>query len=76
MSLALDELDRLYSEPSVRAYEPQAVLAHLASGGVVAALAYCLRESPRAHERDPEYAAKLRSVAQKVGLPDEYLSSL
>jgi len=34
------ELDRLYSESSVQAYEPQAVLAHLASGGVVAALCY------------------------------------
>jgi Gamma-glutamyl cyclotransferase, AIG2-like len=31
------ELDRLYSESSVQAYKPQAVLAHLASGGVVAA---------------------------------------
>ena len=41
-SLTRSELDRLYSEWSVQAYKPQAVLAHLASGGVVAALRYNL----------------------------------
>jgi hypothetical protein len=39
-SLTRSELDRLYSESSVQAYKPQAVLAQLASGGVVAALCY------------------------------------
>lgn len=38
MSLTLDELDRLYSEPSLSAYKSQAVLANLAQGGVIAAL--------------------------------------
>src|SRR5580658_5881088 len=32
-SLTWSELDRLYSESSVQAYKPQAVLAQLASGG-------------------------------------------
>ncbi len=49
VSLTLAELNRLYSEPSVQAYELQAVLIHLATGGVVAALCYnlqppCVRE--------------------------------
>jgi len=35
MSLTLSELDRLYSEPSVQAYQPQAVLAQLTSGGTI-----------------------------------------
>jgi hypothetical protein len=76
MSLTLAELDRLYSEPSVEAYEPQAVLAQLALGGVTAALCYNLPNPPLPTERDPEYAAKLRAVGRKVGLPAEYVSSL
>jgi hypothetical protein len=75
-SLTLPELERLYSEPSVQAYRPQAVLAQLASGGVVAALCYNLPEPPSLTERNPEYASKLRAVAQKVGLPSEYVASL
>ncbi len=76
MSLTLAELERLYSEPSLQAYQPQAVLAHLASGGIVAALCYNLPEPPAPNERNPEYAAKLRAVAQKLGLPVDYISSL
>jgi hypothetical protein len=76
MSLTLAELERLYSEPSVQAYQPQAVLAHLASGGIIAALCYNLPEPPAANEHNPEYATKLRAVAQKVGLPAQYVASL
>jgi hypothetical protein len=76
ISLTLAELEKLYSEPSVQAYTPQAVLARLASGGVVAALCYNLPQPPAVSERNPEYATKLRAVAQKVGLPAEYVASL
>jgi hypothetical protein len=76
MSLTLAELERLYSEPSVEAYKPQAVLAQLAHGGVTAVLCYNLPSSPLPTELNPEYAAKLRAVGQKVGLPAEYVSSL
>ena len=75
-SLMLSELDRLYSDPSVQAYRPQAVLAQLASGGVIAALCYNLPQPPSPTERNPEYAAKLRAIAQKVGLPAEYVASI
>ena len=54
MSLTLDELDRLYADPSVRSYRPEAVLVHLDGGGVVAALCYNLPEPPSPDERDPE----------------------
>ncbi len=76
MSLTLAELEQLYSDPSVRAYRPQAVLAHLASGGTVAALCYNLPQPPSPAERNPEYATKLRAVSVKVGLPAEYVESL
>src|ERR1700728_626347 len=52
-SLTRSELDRLYSESSVQAYKPQAVLAHLASGGVVAALCYNLPQPPSPRKRRP-----------------------
>lgn len=76
MSLSLPDLEKLYSEPTVQAYRPQAVLAHLAGGGVIAALCYNLPEPPTVDERNPEYAAKLRAVAEKVGLPKEYVGSI
>jgi hypothetical protein len=75
-SLTLAELDRLYSDPSVQAYRPEAVLAQLANGGVIAALCYNLAHPPSPSERNPEYAAKLRALAQKIGLPAEYVASL
>jgi hypothetical protein len=75
-SLTLSELKRLYADPSVRAYVPQAVLAELAGGGVIAALSYNLPQPPAATERNPEYLAQLRALGQRVGLPAEYLSSL
>jgi hypothetical protein len=76
MSLTLAGLEQLYSEPSVKAYRPQAVLAHLASGGIIAALCYNLPEPPSPSERNPDYATKLRAVGFKVGLPAGYLESL
>lgn len=76
MSMTVDELQRLYAEPSLTAYKPTAVLAHLARGGVRAALCYNLSEPPPASERNEEYAKKLRVAARKVGLPPEYLAYL
>jgi Gamma-glutamyl cyclotransferase, AIG2-like len=76
MSLTLAELERLYSEPGLQAYRPQAVLARLQSGGVIAALCYNLPHPPAPDERNPEYAAKLRALARRIGLPDSYISSL
>lgn len=76
MSLTLPELERLYADPSVRAYRPEAVLAELAGGGTIAALCYTLPEPPGASERNPEYAAKLSALGRKLGLPAEYLAAL
>lgn len=75
-SLTLAELDRLYAEPGLEAYRPVAVLAMLAGGGIVAAICYNLPEPPSPGERNPEYAARLRMVAEKVGLPPDYVAAL
>jgi hypothetical protein len=76
MSLHTSDLQRLYSEAGLEAYRPEAVLVHLASGGVIAALCYNLAQPPAASERNSDYAAKLRVIARKVGLPADYIDSL
>jgi hypothetical protein len=40
------------------------------------ALAYVLSEPPQPEERNPEYAAKLRALAERIGLPNEYVASI
>jgi hypothetical protein len=76
MSLTLAELERLYSEPSVAMYRPQAVLARPESGGVIAVLCYNLPDPPEAGVRNPDYTAKLREVARRVGLPEGYVAGI
>jgi gamma-glutamyl AIG2-like cyclotransferase len=76
MKLTHAELDRLYSEPSVEAYRPEPVLAVDHSGATVAALCYNLPEPPAPAEHNPDYAAKLRALAQRVGLPSDYVTSI
>jgi hypothetical protein len=75
MSLTLSELERLYADPGVRAYQPEAVLAQLAHGGAIAALCYNLPTPPAADEPNTEYVVKLRAVAAKAGLPAGYIES-
>jgi hypothetical protein len=76
VSLTLAELVKLYSDATVQAYRPEAVLVKLSSGDVISALCYNLPQPPGASERNPEYATKLRAVARQVGLPSEYVASI
>jgi hypothetical protein len=76
MSLTLPELDALYSEPGLQAYRAEAVLAKLSQGGTIAALCYNLPESPSATERNTEYCARLKAVAERMGLPPDYIDSI
>jgi gamma-glutamyl AIG2-like cyclotransferase len=82
MALPLADVERLYAEASVQMYRPVAVLVETAAGAVageataVAGLAYVLPEPPAPAERNPEYATKLRALAQRLGLPGEYCRSI
>lgn len=76
MPLPLSDLDRLYAETSVQMYRPVAVLVEGTDGTVVPALTYVLPEPPAPDERNPEYAAKLRALAERLGLPPEYAASI
>lgn len=75
-SLTHTEVDALYSEASVSVYRPEAVSAHLADGSTVPALCFNLPVPPSIGERNPKYASKLRQLAERIGLPASYVSSI
>lgn len=75
-SLTHAEVDALYREASVSAYRPEALLAQTADGSVIPALCFNLPVPPSKEERNPQYAAKLRALADRIGLPPSYVSSI
>ena len=76
ISLTHAELDRLYSAPGLEAYRPEAVIAHPSDGEATPALCYNLVEAPEPHERNPEYAKRLKSVLESLGFPADYVESV
>jgi hypothetical protein len=76
MELTHDEIEQLYSEASVRAYRPEAVLTELTDGSRVPALCFNLVVPPGPEEANSEYAGKLRTLAHQLGLPAAYVESL
>ena len=70
------EIEQLYSEASVRAYRPEAVLAELTDGSRVPALCFNLLVPPDREEANSEYAAKLRDLARRLRLPSNYVESI
>ena len=75
IGLSHEELAQLYAEPSVAEYRPEAVIAQLWDGSVVPALCFNLPSSHKA-AANPEYAAKLRDVAGRLGLPADYTAAI
>ena len=76
IGLSHQEVERLYAEPSVAAYRPEAVTAQLADRSCVPALCFNLPPSDEMAEANPEYAEKLRAVAGRLGLPADYTASI
>jgi len=52
------------------------VLTELADGSTFPALCFNLIEPPAPEEHNSEYAMKLRALAQRLGLPDEYVCGI
>jgi hypothetical protein len=75
-SLTHAEVDALYGEVSVSVYRPEAVLAQLGDGSVIPALCFNLPVPPSTDERNQQYASKLRELADRIGLPPSYVSSI
>ena len=76
MGLSHEEVDRLYAEPSVAAYRPEAVLVQLVDRSCVPALCFNLPPSDEPVAANPEYAEKLRAVVNRLGLPADYAASI
>jgi hypothetical protein len=76
MGLSHQEVERLYAEPSVAAYRPEAVMAQLVDRSSVPALCFNLPPSDAPVEANPEYAEKLRVVANRLGLPADYIAGI
>jgi Gamma-glutamyl cyclotransferase, AIG2-like len=76
MGLSHHGVDRLYAEPSVAAYRPEAVMAELADQSRIAALCFNLPPSDEPVQANPEYAEKLRVVAGRLGLPTDYVTAI
>ena len=75
-SLTHAEVEALYAEASVSVYRPEAVSVRLGDGSVVPALCFNLPVPPASGERNPEYAAKLKAIAERMGLPPGYVASI
>jgi Gamma-glutamyl cyclotransferase, AIG2-like len=76
MELTHAEIEQLYSEPSVRAYRPEAVLSELADGSRIPALCFNLIVPLGPDEGNSEYAGKLRDLARRLGFPSDYVESI
>ena len=76
IGLSHREIETLYAEPSVADYRPEAVIAQLADGSLIPALCFNLPPSGEAAEPNPDYAAKLREVASRLGLPAAYVAGI
>jgi hypothetical protein len=76
VALTHAELQQLYGAPGLEHYRPEAVLATLADGTAQPALCYNLLDAPQPHERNPQYAMRLKEVLQRLGFPAEYVASI
>ena len=76
MELSSDEIDRVYAEPGVREYRPEAVISELDDGTRVPALCFNLPVPPGLDEMDNEYARRLRDLALRLGLPASYVERI
>ena len=75
-SLTRVEVEALYSEESVSAYGSEIVFAHTGDGRITQALCFNLPARPHPDERNPLYASRLRELAERIGLPAVYVSSI
>jgi hypothetical protein len=76
IGLSHREVERLYAEPGVAAYRPEAVIAQLMDRSCLPALCFNLPQSDKPVQANPEYAEKLRVVANRLGLPADYAASI
>ena len=75
-TLTRGEVEALYSEESVSAYRPEVLTAHFEDGSDGRAVCFNLPSPPSGEGRNMPYASKLRGLAERLGLPADYVSSM
>lgn len=75
MKIATEDVEALYSEPSVSDYVAEHVVVTLPANMQVSAVCYNL-PAARLTGANPEYAAALLTLAARLGLPDSYLGRI
>ena len=76
MELSHDDIDRLYAEPGVQMYRPEAMLCEAANSAKVPAICFVLPEPPEPAEHNETYAEELRELCRRLGLPEAYVDSI
>ena len=72
--LSHSELDLLYGE--LPDYRPEAMSAAISGDQAIPVLCFNLVSPPAAEEHDPHYALQLRSLAERLNFPAEYVNSI
>lgn len=75
MTITSVEAEALYSEPSVADYVAESIVVSLPGNPQVSAVCYNL-PAARVTGANPEYAATLLTLANKLGFPDSYLQHI
>ena len=75
-ALTRAELDRLYSQPGLEAYQAQPIAVRTFDGSRLTATCYNLAIAPGPGEGNANYAARLRDVLTRLGFPPEYVTSI
>ncbi len=75
MALPASEVRRLYAGNSVSAYSPEAVMISTSDGGTMPALCYNLMKF-ETEEPNQEYVRKLAALAEKLDMPEGYVSEI
>ena len=75
MTLSSAELEKLYSEPSLRDYKPMPIEVVDASGNPRSISSYLLVEDELS-DCNTEYARALLDIARKLALPQSYLQEI
>jgi hypothetical protein len=76
MDLTHAELRHLYAGLGLEDYVPEAVLVRGQDAIAVPALCFNLAVPPSPSEANPDYAAKLRALAERLGFPGSYVASI
>lgn len=76
MHLPREDIERLYDEPSLKAYRSEEVRVKLGDGQTVSALCYNLPQPLPRSAPDRNYARQLYELAVKLGLPDDYTAAI